>query len=179
VTERGCPGHTSLAEELRTCLGGALDLLEPVLDRVREQSRAAAPASGPGACTACPVCALFAVLRGERSELAARLVEQVAGVIAVLRAALDEGIGAATAGRSSTRPTHPSPEPTAAAPGSCSVAAAPAPASAPLPPPASAPLCRMGGSRPAGRRPERLVQPIQITRDSRPRRSPQPSREPC
>jgi hypothetical protein len=41
------------------------------------------------------VCAVLAVLRGERPELAARLAEQAGGLVAVLRAALEEGAGAA------------------------------------------------------------------------------------
>lgn len=42
-------------------------------------------------CTVCPVCAIIAVLRGERPELAVRLADHAAGLLAVLQAALDEG----------------------------------------------------------------------------------------
>lgn len=42
-------------------------------------------------CTTCPVCAVLTMLRGGRSELAVRLADQVAGLLAVLRAALEEG----------------------------------------------------------------------------------------
>lgn len=39
----------------------------------------------------CPVCAVIAVLRGERPELAVRLAEHAAGLLAVLQSALYEG----------------------------------------------------------------------------------------
>ncbi len=39
------------------------------------------------------MCALIAALRGERPELASRLAEQAAGLLAVLRSALAEGAG--------------------------------------------------------------------------------------
>lgn len=40
---------------------------------------------GLTACTWCPVCAVVGLLRGERPELAARLAEHGAGLLAVLR----------------------------------------------------------------------------------------------
>lgn len=82
-----CSGHPGLSE-LRALAAGALDRLVPVLDRLRAE-----PATAPGVqtCVVCPVCALAAVLRGERPELAVRLAEQAAGLVAVLRAALEEG----------------------------------------------------------------------------------------
>ncbi|MEV7094511.1 hypothetical protein AB0M80_16925 [Amycolatopsis sp. NPDC051045] len=50
------------------------------------------------ACGWCPLCAIVAVVRGERPELVARLVEQLAQLVALLRAVLadrwepDEGV---------------------------------------------------------------------------------------
>lgn len=108
MTGGGCANdhdHTSLAEELREYAGGALDLLEPLVDRIREQPVDESAGPEPVSCASCPVCALITVLRGERSELAVRLADQVAGLLAVLRTALDEGIGAG-----GTTPRHRGPE---------------------------------------------------------------------
>jgi hypothetical protein len=52
----------------------------------------------------CPVCAVITVLRGERSELAARLAEQATGLLAVLRAAIAEGLGAGSGAAGSAGP---------------------------------------------------------------------------
>jgi hypothetical protein len=81
----GCGTHATLGAELRAVAVLALDRLGPVLDRARE--------GGPGtpsSCATCPVCALAALLRGERPELAVRLAEHAAGLLAVLQAALHE-----------------------------------------------------------------------------------------
>ncbi|MDT7670087.1 MAG: hypothetical protein QOC74_2870, partial [Pseudonocardiales bacterium] len=93
MSERGCPGHANLADDLRDYAGGALDLLEPLVERIREQVPGDGAEPEPASCAACPVCALITVLRGGRSELAVRLAEHAAGLLAVLRAALEEGGG--------------------------------------------------------------------------------------
>jgi hypothetical protein len=152
VTEHGCRGHGPLVEELRTYLAGALDQLEPVVERLHEQPETQ-PGPAAAACAYCPVCALIAVLRGERSELAARLAEQAAGLIAVLRTALDEGVGDPTADQ------WPQPD----QPGTSAPSVTPRPV----------------GVRPAARRAERSVQRIPVSRDVRPRRAPEPSHDPC
>lgn len=85
-----CGGHAGLSAEARALALTLLDRLGPVLDRVTAEQPDPAPA-GTGTCTGCPVCALLAALRGERSELAVRLAEHTAGIVAVLRAALEEG----------------------------------------------------------------------------------------
>ncbi|HXV94091.1 MAG TPA: hypothetical protein VD813_12375 [Pseudonocardia sp.] len=104
----GSPGHAGAAEELRALAVALLDRVEPLLERARTGPPAAGPGAGEDApCTACPVCALVAVLRGEHPELAARLAEQAAGLVAVLRAALDEGAGVPP-------PPDPDPQPEAA-----------------------------------------------------------------
>jgi hypothetical protein len=91
VSEERCGGHDALAQELREYATGALNLLEPWINQVRETP----PGTGetPATCATCPLCALMALLRGERSEMAVRLAEQAAGLVAVLRAALAEGNG--------------------------------------------------------------------------------------
>jgi hypothetical protein len=91
VSEQRCGGHDGMAEELRAHATGVLNLLEPWINRVRD-----APAQAgqtPVTCASCPLCALMALLRGERSEMAVRVAEQAAGLMAVLRAALAEGNG--------------------------------------------------------------------------------------
>lgn len=90
-----CGGHAGAAAEFRGLALAALDKLQPVLDRLRSDGPAPDAADQPATCVACPVCAVLAALRGERPELAARLAEHAAGLLAVLRAALDEGAGAA------------------------------------------------------------------------------------
>jgi hypothetical protein len=82
--------HAVLADELRAYAGGALDVLEPLVERIRTQEPDP-DRPEPDSCTGCPVCALITVLRGGRSELAVRLADQVTGLLAVLRTALDEG----------------------------------------------------------------------------------------
>ncbi|HEY0573613.1 MAG TPA: hypothetical protein VGD73_05890 [Pseudonocardia sp.] len=212
MSERGCPGHANLAEEFRSYAEGALDLLEPWVDRIREQP-GDEPVAGPTACAACPVCALITVLRGGHSELAARLAEHTAGLLAVLRAALEEGIGAPTAGQASARPASarpqpPTPQPPTTQPPTTQPLTAQPPAAGqahigrtahpwtaqphqsqphqsqpwPTSPPPSAPAHSAPRHRPAVRgsvRGGRVVQHIEITRESRGRPSPEPSPETC
>ena len=102
----GCGAHPGIGTELRALALVALDRLEPMLARVRtEPSTAAADTS----CTGCPICAVLALLRGERPELAVTVAEQLGGLLAVLRTALEEGDPAAA---------QPDPDP--AAPGAAS-----------------------------------------------------------
>ncbi len=87
MTAPGCGTHASLGAELRAVAVLALDRLGPALEGAR--------AGGPGtasSCATCPVCALMALLRGERPELAVRLAEHAAGLLAVLQAALQEPV---------------------------------------------------------------------------------------
>jgi len=122
-----CTGHTDLAGEFRELGRTALDRLEPWLARVREHAAAGSAADGaatseggvtsegeraatgepvPAACAVCPVCAVIALIRGERSELAVRLSDQAAGLVSVLRTALDEG-NAAPASADPASPSGP------------------------------------------------------------------------
>jgi hypothetical protein len=95
---RHCGGHPEIGEELRAIAVAVLDRVDPLLERLRSEPAAAADAT---TCASCPVCALLAALRGERPELAVRLAEHTAGLVAVLRAALGEG----------TAPPDPAQEP--------------------------------------------------------------------
>jgi hypothetical protein len=89
----GCGGHEGIGEDLRTLALAALDRIDPVLDRLRAEPATEAPET----CASCPVCAVIAALRGERPELAVRLAEHGAGLVAVLRTALQEGAAAPAA----------------------------------------------------------------------------------
>ena len=84
-----CDEHPGVGAELRALVLAALDRWEPALVRLRDETAPSAP--GAAACVGCPVCALLAALRGERGELAPRLAEQLSVLLAVLRAALEEG----------------------------------------------------------------------------------------
>jgi hypothetical protein len=89
---QGCDGHEGVGEELRVLALTALARIDPVLDRLRiEPDGAESGSETPGPCDSCPVCAVIAALRGERPELVVRLAEHAAGLVSVLRAALDEG----------------------------------------------------------------------------------------
>jgi hypothetical protein len=83
----GCGGHAGIGEELRVFALTALDRIDPVLDGLRSDP----PGDAPETCASCPICAVIAALRGERPELAVRLAEHASGLVAVLRAALEEG----------------------------------------------------------------------------------------
>ncbi|WP_098959735.1 hypothetical protein [Pseudonocardia sp. N23] len=106
-----CDGHPGVGGEARTLLAGLIDRLQPALDRLAT-APPGADRTTPAACASCPVCAVIAVLRGERPELAAQLAEHASGLLTVLRAALDEGAGAAPAAGTAAA-SDPSPRPPA------------------------------------------------------------------
>ncbi|MFD0202753.1 MULTISPECIES: hypothetical protein [Saccharothrix] len=76
---------SKLAEELRLLLDAAAERAQPWLDRVAAEGE-----HDTRTCGWCPLCNAVALARGDRSELAAKAAEHVAGLIAVLRAALAE-----------------------------------------------------------------------------------------
>lgn len=76
-----CDAHPSVSEEFRR-------FAELLAERAGPWTEQARQATGDGApCTWCPLCAVIGLLRGERPELAARLAEHGAGLLAVLREA--------------------------------------------------------------------------------------------
>ncbi|ANZ35053.1 hypothetical protein BBK82_02175 [Lentzea guizhouensis] len=85
MTENDSGGK--LAEELRLLIDTAAERMQPWLQRVAE---AGDGSHTPETCGWCPVCNGVALLRGDRSELAAKAAEHAAGLVAVLRAALRE-----------------------------------------------------------------------------------------
>ncbi|MGW5745785.1 hypothetical protein [Amycolatopsis sp. NPDC003861] len=93
-----------LAEEIRLLAEMVAEKAAPWLEGVLAAGHGGFPgggAPGPGdhatpdeakpdgsACGWCPLCAIVAVVRGERPELVARLAEQLAQLVALLRAVL-------------------------------------------------------------------------------------------
>jgi hypothetical protein len=96
----GCGGHAGIGEDLRELALTALDRIDPVLDRLRSEQ----PGDAGETCASCPICAVIAALRGERPELAARLAEHAAGLVAVLRAALEDDAPAPATPEPADRP---------------------------------------------------------------------------
>ncbi|PXY30666.1 hypothetical protein [Prauserella flavalba] len=84
-----------LAEEIRLLVDLVIDRAAPWLESVIAAGHGD-PGQGEegehpgrqGGCTWCPLCAVVAVVRGERPELAARVLEQAAQLVALLRAVL-------------------------------------------------------------------------------------------
>jgi hypothetical protein len=121
---------------LLDAIAGRLEALRPTDggdgqdDRAAEPTATGAPTGCPQCghdpsatvtCTACPLCRLLAVLRGERPETTARLVEGALVVVQSLRALLPEPAGAGEA------PPAAAKEPSTSGP---TVAPAPSPAHA-------------------------------------------------
>jgi hypothetical protein len=99
----GCGDHSGLSAELRAFALSALGKVEPLLDRLRVEPSGRTPET----CANCPVCALLAALRGDQPELAGRLATHAAGLLAVLRAALEEGAPASSGGPPDPEPAEP------------------------------------------------------------------------
>lgn len=105
MSEQDEPGAEGLrlAEEIRLLAEMLVERAAPWLEGVisaghgGEESHEAG-AEGGSACGWCPLCAIVAVVRGERPEFAARVLEQLAQLVALLRAVLadrwepDEGV---------------------------------------------------------------------------------------
>ncbi|MFD1152163.1 hypothetical protein ACFQ3T_33925, partial [Saccharothrix hoggarensis] len=72
--------ESKLAEELRLLLDAAAERAQPWLHRM-----AAEGGHDSRTCGWCPLCNAVALVRGDRSELAAKAAEHIAGLIAVLR----------------------------------------------------------------------------------------------
>ncbi|MEU8637413.1 hypothetical protein AB0C38_34995 [Amycolatopsis sp. NPDC048633] len=89
-----------LAEEIRLLAEMVVEKAAPWLEGVVAAGHGVPDEAKPdaSACGWCPLCAIVAVVRGERPEFAARLLEQLAQLVALLRAVLadrwepDEGV---------------------------------------------------------------------------------------
>lgn len=99
-----CGTHGAIPEDLRVTAVALLDRLRTATEAMSDSLQATGVDPGPGAagsCTACPVCALIAVVRGAL-ELVTRLADHATGLLAVLVALLEEA--APPARRESRRP---------------------------------------------------------------------------
>ncbi|WP_284741170.1 hypothetical protein [Amycolatopsis sp. RTGN1] len=89
-----------LVEEIRLLLEMVVEKAAPWLEGVVAAGHGDPDQAKPdaSACGWCPLCAIVAVVRGERPEFVARLLEQLAQLVALLRAVLadrwepDEGV---------------------------------------------------------------------------------------
>jgi hypothetical protein len=79
-------GQDRIAEELRLLIDAVAEKAEPWLARIAADGAE----HDATTCDWCPVCAVAAVIRGERSEMAAKAAEHAAGLLAVLRMALQQ-----------------------------------------------------------------------------------------
>ena len=76
-----------LVEELRLLLDVAAERAQPWLQRIATEG---ADDHNPRTCGWCPVCNAAALIKGDRSELAAKAAEHISGLLTVLRMALSE-----------------------------------------------------------------------------------------
>ncbi|PXY28043.1 hypothetical protein [Prauserella muralis] len=90
---------TRLAEEIRLLVDLVVERAAPWLEGVLAAGHGEREHTEPrGGCGWCPLCAVVALARGERPEVAARVLEHAAQLIALLRAVLadrwepDEGV---------------------------------------------------------------------------------------
>jgi hypothetical protein len=79
---------TSLAEEIRLLVEMVVERAAPWLEGIVASGHGPADRAASTDCGWCPLCAVVAVARGERPEFAARLVEQLGQLVALLRAVL-------------------------------------------------------------------------------------------
>ena len=81
-----------LAEEIRLLVEMVVEKAAPWLEGVVAAGHGVDPHAevkpDSSGCGWCPLCAIVAVVRGERPEFAARLLEQLAQLVALLRAVL-------------------------------------------------------------------------------------------
>jgi hypothetical protein len=111
-----------LTEEIRLLVEMVVEHAAPWLEGVvsagHGTEQPGEPEPGEQSCGWCPLCAIVAVVRGQRPEFAARFLEQAAQLIALLRAVLadrwepQEGVhmpGFQPAARRSSRPDEPLP----------------------------------------------------------------------
>ncbi|MCJ0893474.1 hypothetical protein [Rhodococcus sp. ARC_M5] len=106
--------HSELGADLLALADTVLTRLEPILSRVAETQQD----RDQQGCSWCPVCALAAMLRGERHDLVELVASEGAVVIALLRQLLaDHTTSGATNSGAHTPPTPPSTDPEPGAPG--------------------------------------------------------------
>lgn len=103
--QRGSAGHDHMLEEFRLLLDALAYRAEDFLHGLACEGDGESQA--PGTCGWCPLCALIAAMRGERSELTSKFAEQLAGIVMLLRQLIAEHGGTSD---------FPAPEPPPGAP---------------------------------------------------------------
>lgn len=91
MTEQDTSHATSLAEEIRLLVEMVVERAAPWLEGVISAGHGQETEQQPhetSDCGWCPLCALVAVAKGERPEFVAKLMEQAAQLVALLRAVL-------------------------------------------------------------------------------------------
>jgi hypothetical protein len=88
MTEADAEAANSLAEEIRLLVEMVAERAAPWLEGIVAAGHGSPAAKPANDCGWCPLCAVVSVVRGERPEFAARLVEQLAQLVALLRAVL-------------------------------------------------------------------------------------------
>lgn len=96
--EGSFPDGLKLAEEIRLLVEMVIERAAPWLEGVMaaghgehagpEEPGASGVEDSTSGCEWCPLCAIVAVVRGERPEFVARVLEQAAQLVALLRAVL-------------------------------------------------------------------------------------------
>lgn len=104
-----------LAEEIRLLVEMVATRAQPWLDEViasghsgdQHSDERGDPQRQPSECTWCPLCAIVAMVRGQRPELAARVLDHAAELVALLRAVLADRWEPGTVHMPGFRPTEP------------------------------------------------------------------------
>ena len=105
--------HSELGADLLALAETVLTRLEPILRRVAETQQD----RDQQGCSWCPVCALAALVRGERHDLVELVASESAVVIALLRQLLDDHTTSGATHSATQAPPAPSSPGTAAEPG--------------------------------------------------------------
>ncbi|QII06001.1 hypothetical protein BH93_11995 [Rhodococcoides fascians A25f] len=109
-------GHSELGADLLALADTVLTRLDPILRRVAETQQERDQQS----CSWCPVCALAALVRGERHDLVELVASEGTVIIALLRQLLADhtntGTGHTAAAPAEASPPEPGPDPTSTEP---------------------------------------------------------------
>ncbi|MGF0312612.1 hypothetical protein CH254_05330 [Rhodococcus sp. 06-412-2C] len=109
-------GHSELGADLLALADTVLTRLDPILRRVAETQQE----RDQQGCSWCPVCALAALVRGERHDLVELVASEGTVIIALLRQLLADhtntGTGHTAAAPAEASPPEPGPDPTSTEP---------------------------------------------------------------
>ncbi|OZE76080.1 hypothetical protein CH305_19945 [Rhodococcus sp. 15-649-2-2] len=109
-------GHSELGADLLALADTVLTRLDPILRRVAETQQE----RDQQGCSWCPVCALAALVRGERHDLVELVASEGTVIIALLRQLLADhtntGTGHTAAAPAEASPPEPGPEPASTEP---------------------------------------------------------------